>query len=392
MNIPFLDLRRVSQQYLSELKERYDYILANNAFILGPEVESLEREIADYCGVRFGIGVASGTDALLLSLKAIGIGPGDAVITTPFSFIATASSIALAGGVPVFVDISEKTYNLCSIKLEEFLRKEAKRKRDGWYHRGRKLRAILPVHLYGQCVNMERIMYLAKEFKLYVIEDTAQALGAECRVNGARRKAGSIGEAGAISFYPTKNLGGMGDGGMIVTDSKKIADIIYSLRLHGMGKKKYIHQSLGHNSRLDALQAAGLRVKLRFLEKWNTERQEIAQNYNRFLSERDLTTFITQPFVFDGNKHIYHQFVIRVKKKRDELRKFLSENGIGTEVYYPLPLHLQPCFRYLGYKRGSMPEAERASKEVLALPIYPGLTEEEQRYIVEKIGEFFRRI
>ncbi len=392
MNIPFLDLKRTSQQYLSELKERYDNILTNNAFILGDEVESLEREIAAYCGVKYGIGVASGTDALLLSLKAIGIGPGEAVITTPFSFIATASSIALAGGVPVFVDISEKTYNLCSIKLEEFLRKKTGKKRDGWYWRNHKLRAILPVHLYGQCANMERIMSLAKEFKLYVIEDTAQALGAECRFNGSTRKAGSIGTAGAISFYPTKNLGGMGDGGMIVTDSKKIADIIYSLRVHGMGMRKYIHQSLGYNSRLDALQAAGLRVKLRFLDKWNTERQEIALNYNRFFSERELTTFITPPSVFDGNKHIYHQFVIRVKKKRDNLRKFLSENGIGTEVYYPLPLHLQPCFRYLGYKKGSMPEAERASKEVLALPIYPGLTEEEQKYIVEKIGEFFQRI
>lgn len=389
MNIPFLDLKKVGGNYLPELKEKYDNILSSNAFVLGPEVESLENEIAEYCGVKYGIGVASGTDALILSLRALGIERGEAVITTPFSFIATASSIVLAGGMPVFVDISDKTYNLCSIKLEEFLEKRTKKKKDGWYHRGRKLRAILPVHLYGQCANMERIMSIAKDFKLKVIEDAAQALGAESRFKGSIRKAGSIGTAGAISFYPTKNLGGMGDGGMVVTDSKKIADKIRSLRVHGMGKKKYVHQSLGYNSRLDALQAAGLRVKFKFLDKWNGERIALAQSYRKLFNEKNLTEHIILPYVAEGNKHIYHQFVLRVKKERDKLRKFLSENGISTEVYYPLPLHLQPCFKHLGYKKDSMPEAEGASREVLSLPIYPGLTHEEQEYVVGRVGEYF---
>jgi dTDP-4-amino-4,6-dideoxygalactose transaminase len=235
---------------------------------------------------------------------------------------------------------------------------------------------------------MEKIMEIARVFKLKVIEDTAQALGAECRFNGKKRMAGSIGDAGAISFYPTKNLGGFGDGGMVVTDSKKIADLIKTLRIHGMGRKKYIHQFLGYNSRLDALQAAGLRIKLHFLNQWNEERSLLAERYRKLLIEKNLLKFITPPCVVDGNKHIYHQFVIRVKKSRDKLQRFLKNHGIGTEIYYPLPLHLQPCFKELGYKRGDMPEAEKASREVLALPIYPGLTEEEQAYVVEKIFEF----
>ncbi len=392
MNIPFLDLKRASNSYFQELKEKYENILLNSAFVLGPEVEALEREIAEYCGVRYGIGVASGTDALVLSLRSLAIEGGDAVITTPFSFIASASSVVLAGGVPLFVDISEKTYNLCPIKLEELLRKKKKKKRDGWYVRQKyeyRLRAIIPVHLYGQCANMEPLMQLAKEFKLKVIEDTAQAFGAECRFNGSTRKAGSIGLAGAISFYPTKNLGGMGDGGMVVTDAKKIADAIKSLRVHGMERKKYIHWTIGYNSRLDALQAAGLRVKLKFLNQWNEDRIALAERYRRLFKDKNLTELITLPSIMEGNKHIYHQFVIRVKKNRDGLRKFLKENGIGTEVYYPLPIHLQPCFKNLGYRRGDFTESERASREVLALPIYPGLTEKEQEYVVGKIAEYY---
>ncbi len=389
MNIPFLDLKRVSPSYLQELKEKHGDILAKADFVLGPEVEALEREIAEFCGVKYGIGVASGTDALILSLRATGIEHGDAVITTPFSFIATASSVVLAGGVPLFVDISEKTFNLCSIKLEELLRRKAKKKRDGWYVREMRIRAIIPVHLYGQCANMERIISIAKEFKLKVIEDTAQALGAECRFNGSVRRAGGMGLAGAISFYPTKNLGGLGDGGMVVTDSRRIAELIRSLRLHGMGRQKYIHRAIGYNSRLDALQAAGLRIKLRFLNQWNEERIALAERYKRLFKDKNLLEFITLPSLLEGNRHIYHQFVIRVKKNRDGLQKFLKENGIGTEVYYPLPLHLQPCFKYLGYRRGDFKEAEVASREVLALPIYPGLREEEQRYVVEKIAEYY---
>lgn len=392
MNIPFLDLKRTYEQYSSELKKRVEGILATNAFVLGPEVSALEREIAELCGTKYAIGVASGTDALILSLRATGIENGDAVITTPFSFIATASSITLSCGTPLFVDISEQTYNICSIKLEEFLRRQTKKRRDGWYYRRLKLKAVLPVHLYGQCANMERIMTLAREFKLKVIEDTAQSIGAECMIRGELMRAGGIGDAGAISFYPTKNLGGLGDGGMVVTNSKRIAEAVYKLRVHGMGSRKYVHEVLGYNSRLDALQAAGLRIKLRFLNQWNEERIAIAERYRNLFNKKGLNKFITLPHVLDGNKHIYHQFVLRVKKNRNALQRYLKENGIGTEVYYPLPLHLQPCFKNLGYKKGDFPEAERASREVLALPIYPGLTEEEQKYVVEKIEEFFGKM
>jgi dTDP-4-amino-4,6-dideoxygalactose transaminase len=393
MNIPFLDLKRVYSNFSDALKNKLEGLISAHAFVLGPEVESLEKEIAEFCGTKHAIGVASGTDALVLSLRATGIEKNDAVITTPFSFIATASSIVLAGGVPVFVDISERTFNLCSIKLEEHLRKKAKKKRDGWYLKQNgehKLRAVIPVHLYGQCANMDRIISLAREFKLKVIEDTAQALGSECRVDGDTMRAGGVGDAGAISFYPTKNLGGLGDGGMVVTNSKKIADMVRTLRIHGMGRKKYIHQYIGYNSRLDALQAAGLRIKFPFLDKWNLERIALADRYRKLFKEKGIDKFIIPPEVMDGNKHIYHQFVVRVKKKRDALQKFLKENGIGTEIYYPLPLHLQPCFKNLGYRTGDLPEAELASREVLALPIYPGLKEEEQRYVAEKIEEFFR--
>lgn len=392
MHVPFLDLRRSGEVLRAELIERFNSILSAQSFVLGPEVESLEQEIAGYCDCKYAVGVASGTDALTLSLKAIGVGQGDGVITTPFSFIATASSIVLAGGIPIFVDIDEGTFNISPARIEELLRQRAKKRSDGWYLKRNswiKLKAILPVHLYGQCADMEGIMMIARECKLKVIEDAAQSLGAECRLNQATKRAGSIGDAGCISFYPTKNLGGMGDGGMVVTNSQSIANAIRLLRVHGMGRKKYIHEKLGYNSRLDALQAAGLRIKLRYLESWNEERIKIAMNYRKFLKDSEINQRVLLPEVKEGYRHIYHQFVIRVRKKRDGLRKYLAQNGIGTEVYYPLPLHLQPCFRYLGYKRGDLPFAERTAKEVLALPVYPGLKEEEQRHVVEKINEFF---
>jgi len=394
MKIPFLDLKRTSSLYYEEVSKSLGALMNAQSFVLGSEVEALEKEIAGYCGVRFGIGVASGTDALLLSLKAIGIEPGDAVITTPFSFIATASSIVHAGGHPIFADISGKTYNLCPEELDRFLRKGAKKKKSGWYIKEMggeyRLKCIMPVHLYGQCADMERILDLAREFRMPVVEDAAQALGAECSVNKIVKKAGGIGIAGCISFYPTKNLGGFGDGGMVVTDSVKIAERLKMLRGHGAKRKKYEHVILGYNSRLDAFQAAGLRIKLDFLDKWNKEREEIAGRYREACITQGILSDMSLPYVAEGYKHIYHQFVIRIKKARERVREFLSQNNIGSEVYYPRPLHLQPCFRYLGYRKGDFPETEKASREVLALPVYPGLTPEEQGYVVEKIAEYFK--
>ena len=372
--VPLLDLRRQYHSIKAEIDAAIQRVLESGRFILGQEVEAFEEELARYLGVKHAIGVASGTDALWLSLKAVGVGPGDRVITSPFTFFATAGAIVNVGARPLFADIEPRTYNLDPERLAAAPGKELKQ-----------CKAIIPVHLYGQMADMDPIMELARKYGLTVIEDAAQAIGAE--YNG--RKAGTIGDLGIFSFFPTKNLGAYGDGGMVVTNDEALADRVRLLRVHG-SRPKYYHQIVGTNSRLDALQAAILRAKLPHLDRWSQARQRWAERYNQLLRELQLT--LELPYPRPTATHIYHQYTIRVKDgRRDGLRAHLKERGIGTEVYYPLPLHLQRCFAGLGYKEGEFPEAERASKEVLSLPIFPELTEEEVHQVVGAIEQFFRR-
>lgn len=335
----FIDLKAQYQTIKPEINKAIQKVLNSGQFILGQEVEKFEQEIAKYLGVEYAIGVASGTDALLLSLIALDIKKGDEVITTAFSFIATANTIARVGAKPIFVDINPKTFNIDASKIQEKITKKTK--------------AIIPVHLYGQVADMDAI----KKFKVPIIEDACQAIGAEYK----NKKAGTIGNLGCFSFYPTKNLGACGDGGLVTTNNKQYAEKIKILRAHG-AQQKYYHQEIGLNSRLDELQAAILGVKLRHLDKWNNQRIKNAKKYNKLLSK-----FVITPDYKKG--HVYHQYTIRVKK-RDKLKAYLEKHNIPIAIYYPVPLHLQKCFKYLGYKKGDFPEAEKAAKEVLSLPIY----------------------
>ncbi len=367
--IKFLDL---TQQYKS-VKKEIDFaikrVFNTGRFIGGEEVEKFEKEIAKFCGVKYAISVNSGTDALFLSLKVFGVGTEDEVITTPFTFIATAEVIVNVGAKPVFVDIDPKTFNINPSKIEEKITKKTK--------------AILPVHLFGQMAEMNKIKRIAKKYKLFVIEDAAQAIGSDYK----NKRAGSISEAGCFSFYPTKNLSAYGDGGMVITNDKKIFNKIRMLRSHGSSpKNKYYNLILGINSRLDAIQAATLRVKLRCLQKWNKKRGENAKFYDKMLEG---IGDIIVPYVGPGQTHIFHQYTIRTKFRND-LMVYLYNSDIPTQIYYPLPLHLQPAFSYLGYKRDDFPEAERAAKEVLSLPIYPEISKFDQKKIIKKIKEFFK--
>ncbi|MBU4204845.1 DegT/DnrJ/EryC1/StrS family aminotransferase [Patescibacteria group bacterium] len=360
MKVEFIELKRQHQLIKKEINTAIQNVLDSGNFILGEEVKRFEEELAGYCGVKYAVGVASGSDALFLSLKALDV-KGE-VITTPFSFFATAGAIFRAGARPVFVDIGED-YNINPDKIERAITK--------------KTEAIIPVHLYGMPCNMQKIMEIAKKHNLKVIEDAAQALGTE--FNG--KKMGSFGDTGCLSFFPTKNLGCFGDGGAILTNNDGLAEKIRTLRVHG-AKPKYFHKIIGINSRLDALQAAVLRVKLCFLEKWNKQRKEAAEFYNSSL--RNLKN-ISCPVYVDGRT--YNLYTIRTKN-RDELKEYLTKNEIGSEIYYPLPLHLQECYSFLGYKKGDFPEAEKACQEVLSIPLFPGITKEEQEYVVSKIKEF----
>ena len=333
-------------------------------------MEGLEREIAGFCNVRFAIGVSSGTDALLAALMAIGTGPGDEVITTAYSFFATAGVIARLGARPVFVDIDPKTFNLDGTGVGQKITSRTK--------------AIMPVHLFGQCAAMDPIMEIAKEKGITVIEDAAQAIGAH---DDKGRQAGTMGDLGCFSFFPSKNLGAFGDGGMVISNNERLADIVKVLRVHG-GKPKYYHRIIGGNFRLDALQAAVLRVKLKHLTSWTEMRRSNAARYRSLFKEAGLLKCVSLPE--DSAGHIYNQFVVRLPD-RDWLQSFLREKGVETEVYYPIPLHQQDCFSDLGYRSGDFPTAEAAAAESLALPIYPELTEKQQRYIVEKIIEFYHK-
>jgi len=364
MEVPVLDLKRQYKPIKEEIDAAIARVVESQRFILGEEVEALENEIAAYCGVKHAIGVSSGTDALLISLMALEVGAGDEVITTSFSFFATVGCIARLGATPVFVDIDPKTFN---IDVQQAIDKISD-----------KTKAIIPVHLYGQCADMEPILEAARERGIRVVEDAAQAIGAEYK----GRKAGALGDIGCFSFYPTKNLNAFGDGGMVTTNDDELAEKIRVLRVHG-AKPKYHHSLVGMNARLDAIQAAVLRIKLKYLDGWNARRREIAEFYNSAIK----TDGVVTPFAADGNKHVYHQYVIRCAR-RDELAARLSEASVGTMIYYPLPLHLQKCFSHLGYREGDFPESEKASREVLALPIFPELTQEEIEYVADCINKF----
>ncbi|MBI5827453.1 MAG: DegT/DnrJ/EryC1/StrS family aminotransferase [Deltaproteobacteria bacterium] len=374
MKVQFLDLasqyRKIRNEVLREVKAVCD----SQHYVLGKNVSGLEAEIASYCGARFAVGVASGTDAILLSLMAAGVGPGDRVITTPFTFFATAGSIARLGAIPVFADIHPQTYNISPDSLESLLKKNSKG-----------VKAIIPVHLYGQCADMAPINRLARGYGLKVIEDAAQSIGAEYR----GRRAGALGDMGCFSFYPTKNLGCFGDGGMVTTGNEKLALKLKMLRVHG-SKVRYYHDIVGANSRLDELQAAVLRVKLKHLESWTGGRVKNAARYDRLFRKAGLEGLVALPYIQDGNRSVFNQYVVSVKK-RDELRSHLSQIGVSTEIYYPLPLHLQRCFKYLGYRKGDLPVSEKTAKEALALPIYPELREAEQKYVVSGIAGFYAK-
>ena len=390
-----LDLKRQYVQIGTEVLAAVERVCASQHYILGAEVEAFERELADFCGAGDAVGCASGTDALWLALAAAEVQPGDQVLTTPFSFFASASAIARIGARPVFADIDPLTFNLDPIQTESFLRHV---KRD-------KLRVLLPVHLYGQCADMGALQELADEFHLSLIEDAAQAIGARWGSElGQARNAGSMGISAAFSFYPTKNLSAYGDAGLVTTNNQQMAEHMRRLRNHG-SPRRYVHDELGCNSRLDALQAAILHVKLKHVEGWNEARREHAATYDRLFAEAGLTKVsqstngdhqsaifesgpIQLPHTASAAHHVFHQYVVRAYR-RDELREFLTARKIGTEVYYPVPLHLQPCFVYLGYLEGDFPEAERAAKEVLALPMFPELTEQEQRWVVQSIADFY---
>jgi dTDP-4-amino-4,6-dideoxygalactose transaminase len=369
--VPMLDLKAQHEKIGAEVEEAIKRVLDSQQFILGPEVRELEGEIAAYCESSHAIGCASGSDALLLALMACGVGQGDEVITSPFTFFATAGSVARLGATPVFVDIEPSSFNLYEDRIESLITD--------------KTRAIIPVHLFGMCADMDKINEVARARGIAVIEDAAQAIGAEYK----GRRAGSLGLIGAFSFYPSKNLGGAGDGGMLTTNDAAVAERLRSLRAHG-AKNKYFHEEVGINSRLDSLQAAILRVKLRYLDEWAEARRENARRYRELFMQTGLLEngLVMLPESSPDAFHVYNQFVIRAQD-RDRLKQSLKDEGIGTEIYYPLSLHLQDCFKYLGHKRGEFPESERASNEALAIPIYPELEEEAQRYVVERIAAFY---
>ncbi|MGA9134207.1 MAG: DegT/DnrJ/EryC1/StrS family aminotransferase [Candidatus Sulfotelmatobacter sp.] len=381
-SVPMLDLQRQYLAIRSEVMAAIEKVCASQRYILGAEAEALELELAGFCGTREAVGCSSGTDALWLALAATGVQAGDQVLTTPFSFFASASAIARIGARPVFADIEPSSFNLDPTQVESYLRSSPHDK----------LRALLPVHLYGQCAAMDRFQQLADEFHLSVIEDSAQAIGARWGGHGA----GSMGVAAAFSFYPTKNLSAYGEAGLVTTSDPEMAAHMRRLRNHGSAQR-YVHEELGWNCRLDAIQAAILRVKLKYVEGWNDDRRQRAATYDRLFAASGLASAASSgenagpvqvPQTSKAAHHVFHQYLIRAYR-RDELREFLTARGIGTEIYYPIPLHLQPCFVYLGHREGDFPESERAAKEVLALPMFPELTEEEQRWVVSSIADFY---
>jgi dTDP-4-amino-4,6-dideoxygalactose transaminase len=394
MRVPLLDLSEQYRALAGPIRAELDEVLANQSFILGPKVAAFEKAIASYCGTPNAIGVSSGTDALLAILMAREIGPGNAVITSAYSFFATGGCIARVGATPVFIDIDPTTYNISPVALERYLAESCRRGEDGFLRepQGKIVRAIVPVHLYGLCCEMDAIHQISERFQLEVIEDAAQAIGAEYPFAGAIAQAGTMGEIGYFSFYPSKNLGAAGDAGMVICRDDAFAQRLRVCRQHGM-EPRYYHHFVGGNFRLDEMQAAILGVKLPFLDGWSAARRAVADFYGEEFQRLGLTNRISlpaEPYRDRGlkNHHIYHQYVIRTPQ-RDALREHLTRRDIGTAIYYPLGLHEQKAFAHLGYRAGDFPETERAARETLALPIYPELSREAQRYVAESIAEFF---
>jgi len=375
MNVPLLDLKAQYKTIKEEIRVVLDEICESQYFILGPQVERMEEKLAAYCGTPHAVGVSSGSDALIIALMAANIGPGDTVITTPYTFFATAGAVARVGARPVFVDIDPVTFNIDTGCLGAAVEKMIPTERAS-------VKGIIPVHLYGQCADMDPILELARRHGWVVIEDAAQAIGAEYK----GRRAGSIGDYGCFSFFPSKNLGAFGDAGLVTTLTGTLDQRLRMLRMHGM-EPKYYHQIIGGNFRIDALQAAVVAVKLGHLDNWTRARRDNAAIYRRLFKEAGLDGSIQLPAEVH-NRHIYNQFVIRAPRHRDGLRQYLTRHGIGTEVYYPVPLHLQACFTYLGYKAGDFPESEKAAAETIALPIYPELAADQLAFVVDRIKAF----
>jgi dTDP-4-amino-4,6-dideoxygalactose transaminase len=386
MRVPLLDLRAQYAPLRAEIERSIREVCDSQQFVLGPRVVELEQRIAAYSRATYGIGVSSGTDALLLALMALDIGAGDEVITSPYTFFATAGVVARLGARPVFCDIDADSFNLAPSAVETFIDEQCKRVGERLVNRrtGGAIRALMPVHLYGQMADMDALMDIARRHGLAVIEDAAQAIGAEL-ADG--RRAGSVGDIGCLSFFPTKNLGAFGDAGMCVTTDSALAEKLKILRVHG-GEPKYYHSVIGGNFRLDELQAAVLLVKLRHLDEWTVARQRNAARYDRLFAASNPTGCAT-PRARQGYRHIFNQYVIRAAR-RDELRAFLQREGVGTEIYYPLSLHQQQCFAYLGYAAADLPQSARAAAETLALPIYPELASEQLEYVADRIAAFYR--
>lgn len=394
MRVPLLDLSEQYQALAEPIRAQLDEVLASQSFILGPKVTKFEEAICNYCAAPNAIGVSSGTDALLAILMAMEIGPGDAVITSAYTFFATGGCIARVGATPVFIDINPETYNISPAALECYLTESCRRGEDGFLRepQGKSVRAIVPVHLFGLCCEMDAIHRISERFQLDVIEDAAQAIGAECPFGGATGRAGAMGEVGFFSFYPSKNLSAAGDAGMVICRDDALAQRLRVCRQHGM-EPRYYHHFVGGNFRLDEMQAAILAVKLPFLDSWSAARRGAADFYREEFQRLGLTSQLTLPAEpyrdhSLANHHIYHQYVIRTPQ-RDALRDYLMHKEIGTAIYYPLGLHEQACFAYLGYHAGDLPETERAARETLALPMYPELSRPAQRYVVATIAEFF---
>lgn len=376
MQVGLLDLKRQFEQVEPEVRRRLDDVLSDQSFILGRVVEEFERAVAQYVGVEHAVGVASGTDALLLPLKTLDLRPGDEVITSPFTFFATAGAIHNAGARPVFADIEPGSFNLDPTQVERAITPRT--------------RAIVAVHLFGQMAAMESIREIADRYGLFVLEDSAQSIGARQQVGAEWRPSGQFGDATAFSFFPSKNLGGFGDGGMVVTRDAAVADRVRRLRVHG-GAKMYHHDEVGLNSRLDALQAAVLVAKLPHLNRWSQKRRENASWYDGRFAPLESAGALRRPHITAGNESVFNQYTLRVRN-RDRLRDHLSNAGVGSAVYYPLPLHLQPCFRYLGHDQGDFPEAERAAGEVLSIPVHPELTADQREYVATSVETFFNAV